>query len=148
MENKELKERFIDERTGIEYVRQGDYYIPNLVLPKQKKIHLNKYGRMRLNYLKEHKKAEYTIMFMENTIIDHLEEIQETATKRVNQIIDDLKAKSNLTEDMKNTDMLYWVGTMNAIRQQAEEIILNELIYVWKFIDLMEKFWVLWYSMN
>ena len=148
MENKELKERFINKKTGIEYVRQGDYYIPNLVLPKQKKIHLNKYGRMRLNYLKEHKKAEYTIMFMENTIIDHLEEIQETATKRVNQIIEDLKAKSNLTEDMKNTDMLYWVGTMNAIRQQAEEIILNELIYVWKFIDLMEKFWVLWYSMN
>ena len=130
MENKELKERFIDKKTGIEYVRQGDYYIPNLVLPKQKKIHLNKYGRMRLNYLKEHKKAEDTIMFMENTLIDHLEEIQEIATKRVNQIIDDLKAKSNLTEDMNNTDMLYWVGTMNAIRQQAEEIILNELIYV------------------
>ena len=130
MENKELKERFINKKTGIEYVRQGDYYIPNLVLPKQKKIHLNKYGRMRLNYLKEHKKSEYIIMFMENTLIDHLEEIQETATKRVNQIIDDLKAKSNLTEDMKNTDMLYWVGTMNTIKQQAEEIILNELIYV------------------
>ena len=130
MENKELKERFIDEKTGIEYVRQGDYYIPNLVLPKQRKIHLNKYGRMRLNYLKEYKKAEYTIMFMENTLIDHLEEIQETATKRLNLIIDDLKAKSGLTEDMKNTDMLYWVGTMNAIKQQAEEIILKELIYV------------------
>lgn len=148
MENKELKERFIDEKTGIEYVRQGDYYIPNLVLPKQKKIHLNKYGRMRLNYLKEYKKAEYTIMFMENTLIDHLEEIQESATKRVNQIIDDLKAKSNLTEDMKNTDMLYWLETMNAIKQQAEEIILNELIYVWKFIDLMKKIWILWYSMS
>ena len=126
MENKELQESFIDKK----YVRQGDYYIPNLVLPKQKKIHLNKYGRMRLNYLKEHKKAEYTIMFMENTLIDYLEEIQETSTKRVNQIIEDLKAKSNLTEDMKNTDMLYWVGTMSAIKQQAEEIILNELIYV------------------
>ena len=130
MENKELKERFIDERTGIEYVRQGDYYIPNLVLPKQKKIHLNKYGRMRLNYLKEHKKAEYTIMFMENTLINHLEEIQETATKRVDEIINKLKAQSNLTEDMKNTDMLYWVGTMNAIKNQAEEIVFNELIYV------------------
>ncbi len=130
MENKELKERFIDERTGIEYLRQGDYYIPNLVLSKQKKIHLNKYGRMRLNYLKEYKKAEYIIMFMQNTLIDHLEEIQETATKRVNQIIDDLKAKSNLIENMKNTDMLYWVRTMNAIKKQAEEIILNELIYV------------------
>ena len=67
---------------------------------------------------------------MENTLIDHLEEIQESAIKRVNQIIDDLKAKSNLTEDMKNTDMLYWVRTMNVIKQQAEEIILKELIYV------------------
>ena len=130
MENKELKERFIDEKTGIEYVRQEDYYIPNLALLKQRKIHLNKYGRMRLNYLKEHKKAEYTIMFMENTLIDHLEEIQETAIKRVNKIISDLKSKSDLTEDMKNTDMLYWVGTMNVIKQQAEEIILKELIYV------------------
>ena len=97
MENKELKERFIDEKTGIEYVRQGDYYISNLKLSKQRKIHLNKYGRMRLNYIKEHKKAEYTIMFMENTLIDHLEEIQETATKRVNIIIEDLKTKSELT---------------------------------------------------
>lgn len=88
---------------------------------------------MRLNYLKEHKKAEYTIMFMENTLINHLEKIHETANKIVNQIIEDLKAKSNLTEDMKNTDMLYWVGTMNAIKQQAEEIILNELINVWNF---------------
>ncbi len=129
MDNKELKERFIDEKTGIEYVRQGDYYIPNLVLSKQKKIHLNKYGRMRLNYLKEHKKAEYTIMFMENTLIDHLEEIQKIATKKVNQIIEDLKAKSNLTEDMKNTDMLYWGGTMNSIKNQAEEIVLKEIIY-------------------
>ena len=76
-------------------------------------------------------------MSMENTLIDHLEEIQETATKIVNQIIEDLKAKSNLTEDMKNTDMLYLVGNMNAIKQQAEENILNELIYLWKFIDLM-----------
>ena len=130
MENKELKERFIDEKTGIEYLKQGDYYIPNLILSKQRKIHLNKYGRMRLNYLKEHKKAEYTIMFMENTLIDHLEEIQETATKRVNQIIEDLKAKSNLTEDVKNTDMLYWVGTMNSIKNQAEEFVLKELIYI------------------
>ena len=85
---------------------------------------------MRLNYLKEHKKAEYSIMLMDGTLNSHLKEIQETATERVEQIIKQLKVKSNLTEDMKNTDMLYWVGTMNAIKQQAEEIILNELIYV------------------
>ena len=129
MENKELKEIFIDEKTGIEYI-VGDYYIPNLVLLKQKKIHLNKYGRMRLKYLKEYKKAEYTSLFIENKLMEHLEEIQETATKRIDLIIDDLKAKSNITEDMKNTDMLYWIGTMNTIKQQAEEIILNELIFI------------------
>ena len=128
--NNDLPKTKIDKKTGIEYHLEGDYYIPNLTMPKQEKITLNKYGRMRLNYLKEHKKAEYTIMFIENTLIDHLEEIQETATKRLDLIIEDLKAKSNLTEDMKNTDMLYWVGTMNAIKQQAEEIIFKELIYV------------------
>ena len=108
MENKELKERFIDEKTGIEYVRQGDYYIPNLVLPKQKKIHLNKYGRMRLNYLKEHKKAEYTIMFIEGTLNKHLKEIQETAQTRVDTIVSQLKEKNNLQENLKDTDPLYW----------------------------------------
>ena len=130
MNSKELKERFIDEKTGIEYVRQGDYYVPNLVLKQEEKIILNKYGRLRLNYLKEHKKAEYTILFMNGELNKHLKEIQEIATKRVNQIIDELKAKSDLTEEMKNSDPLYWVGTMNSIKQQAEEIVLNELIYI------------------
>ena len=84
---------------------------------------------MRLKYLKENKKAEYSIMLMDGTLTKHLKEIQETTQKRVNQIINQLKEKSNLTEDMKNTDMLYWVGTMNAIKQQAEEIVYNEIIY-------------------
>ena len=128
--NKELPKTKIDERTGIEYHLEGDYYIPNLVMPKQEKLILNKYGRMRLNYLKEHKKAEYTIMLMNGTLNAHLKEIQETADNRVQKIISELKEKSNLTEDMKNTDMLYWVGTMNSIKAQAEEIVFSELIYV------------------
>lgn len=128
--NSELPKTKIDERTGIEYHLEGDYYIPNLTIPKQEKIILNKYGRMRLNYLKEHKKVEYSIMLMDGILNSHLKEIQETATERVEQIIKQLKVKSNLTEDMKNTDMLYWVGTMNTIKNQAEEIICNELFYI------------------
>ena len=119
--NNELPKTKIDERTGIEYHLEGDYYIPNLVIPKQEKITLNKYSRMRLNYLKENKKAEYSIMLMDGTLNNHLREIQETANTRVEQIIKQLKEKSNLTEEMKNTDMLYWGGTMNAIKNQAEE---------------------------
>ena len=130
MENVELKDRFIDEKTGIEYIRNGDYYLPNLVLAEQKKIQLNKYGRLRLDYLKNHKKAEYAILFMDNKLTDHLEEVQEIAAKRVEEIIKSLKEQSNLTEEMKNTDQLYWVGMMNNFKNQAEEIVLKELIYV------------------
>ena len=128
--NNELPKTKIDERTGIEYHLEGDYYIPNLVLPKQENVTLNKYGRIRLKYLKENKKAEYSIMLMDGTLNKHLKEIQETAQKRINQIINQLKEKSDLNEEMKNTDILYWVGIMNAIKNQAEEIVLNELIYV------------------
>ena len=128
MENELLKTK-IDERTGIEYHLEEDYYIPNLSMPKQAKIILNKYGIMRLRYLKENKKADYTIMLMDGTLNAHLKEIQETADSRVQHIIGELKAKSDLTEDMKNTNVLYWVSTMNSIKAQAEEIVFSELIY-------------------
>ena len=125
----ELPKIKIDERTGIEYHLEGDYYIPNLVMPKQEKIILNKYGRMRLNYLKKHTKADYTIMIINGTLNTHLKEIQEAAQTRVEQIIGQLKGKIDLTEDIKNTDVLYWIGTMNEFKNQAEEIVFNELIY-------------------
>lgn len=128
--NNELPKTKIDEKTGIEYHLEGDYYIPNLIPPKQEKITLNKYGCMRLNYLKEHKKAEYTIMLINGTLNAHLQELQKTEDNRVQRIINELKAKSDLIEDMKNTDMIYWVGTMNLIKAQAEEIVFSELIYV------------------
>lgn len=127
--NNKLAKTKMDERTGIEYTLVGDYYIPNLTITKQEKIILNKYGRMRLNYLKEHKKAEYSIMLVDGTLNKHLKEIQEAAQARVEQIINQLKEKSNLTEDMKNTDMLYWVGMMNNFKNEAEEIVFKEIIY-------------------
>ncbi len=130
MENKELKENKIDNKYGIEYTKVGDYYMPNLVLEKEEKTILNKYGRLRLKFLRENKKAEYTIMFMNGTLNKHLKEIQETTQTRVNIIIVQLKQQNNLTEEMKNTDQLYWVSIMNSFKNIAEEIVLNELIYV------------------
>ena len=130
MKNKELKESYIDETTGIEYKLVGDYYMPNLVLKSEEKIILNKYGRARLKFLKENKKAEYTIMFIEGSLNKHLEEIQEIALKRIELIVEQLKKQNNLTEEMKNTDQLYWVGMMNNFRNKAEEIVYKELIYV------------------
>ena len=130
MENKDLKKEITDEKTGISYTLVGDYYLPNLKLEPEEKIQLNKYGLLRLDYLKKYKRAELSIMFMDMTLNKHLKEVQELAQERVNELVEQLKAKSGLTEDMKNTDMLYWVGTMNAIKNQAEEIVLKELIYV------------------
>ena len=130
MENKELEKEITDEKTGISYTLVGDYYLPNLKLEQEEKVQLNKYGLLRLDYLKKHKKAELSIMFMDMTLNKHLKEVQELAQTRVTELVEQLKAKSGLTEDMKNTDMLYWVGTMNAIKNQAEEIVLKELIYV------------------
>lgn len=126
MENKEIKEN----KYGIEYTKVGDYYMPNLVLEKEEKIILNKYGKLRLKFLKENKKAEYTIMFMNGTLNKHLKEVQETADNKINLIIEKLKQQNNLTEEMKNTDQLYWVSMMNNFKDTAEEIILKELIYV------------------
>ena len=130
MENNEVEKEITDEKTGISYTLVGDYYLPNLKLEQEEKVQLNKYGLLRLGYLKEHKKVDFSIMFMNRTLNKHLKEVQELSQTRVDELVEQLKAKSGLTEDMKNTDMLYWVGTMNAIKNQAEEIVLKELIYV------------------
>lgn len=125
MKNKELKEN----KYGIEYTKIGEYYMPNLVLEKEK-INLNKYGRARLNFLKQNRKAEYTIMLVKGTLNNHLKEIQELAQEKIDIIIEQLKQKNNLTEEMKNTNQLYWVGMMNSFKNTAEEIMYKELIYV------------------
>lgn len=130
MKNEELKKEFTDKNTGISYTLVRDFYLPNLYLEPEEEITLNKYGLLRLDYLKKHKQADYILLFMNKELNKHLKEVQETAQIRVNNIIEDLKSKSDLTENMKNTDMLYWIGTMNAIKNQAEEIVLKELIYV------------------
>ena len=127
----ELKNEYVDERTGITYTKQGDYYFPNLVLSQNlKNFEIGRFGRMRLKFLKENKKAEYTIMFVNGTLNKHLKEIQQTAQERIDIIIEQLKQQNNLTEEMKNTDQLYWVSMMNNFKSTAEEMILNELIYV------------------
>ena len=121
-----------ERKNKIEYRNEGDYYIPNLIVPKEEYADycIGKYGRLRLNYLKEHKKAEYTIMVMNGTLRKHIVQIDMEAKDRVENIVNGLKSQSNLTEEMKNTNQLYWVGMMNNFKNQAEEIVLKELIYV------------------
>ena len=85
---------------------------------------------MRARYLKENKKAEYTIMLIENTLQDHLIEIDKVANERYDLLMKQFAENENITEDLKATNQMEWVGKMNAIKNAVEEIILKELIYV------------------
>ena len=114
----------------IDYRKCGDYYIPNLVISNNKNFKLGKYGKMRLNYLKTQKKAEYTILLMDDKLSEHLQEIDETATARYNLLMKQFAERENITEELKSRNQLDWVGKMNSIKNRVEEIIFNELIYV------------------
>lgn len=115
----------------IEYTKQGDYYIPNLVAPaNMKNFRIGKYGKLRLNYLKQHKKAEYTILLMDNELQNHLIEIDNTANARFELLMKQFAEKGNITEELKATNQMEWVRKMNNIKHCAEEIIFKELIYV------------------
>lgn len=126
------KNEIYDKKSGLTYTKIGNYYIPKLKLPKEKypNYKIGKYGILRLNYIKEHKKGFYTELMIKGTLTNHLAETEKIAQERFNTIIKQLKTNSNLTEEMKNTDQLKWVGMMNNFKEQANEIILKELIYI------------------
>ena len=85
---------------------------------------------MRLNYLKTQKKAEYTILLMNDKLNEHLQEIDETAMSRYNLLMKQFAEQENITEELKANNQLEWVGKMNSIKNSIEEIIFNELILV------------------
>ena len=113
----------------IPYKQEGDYLIPDLTLPSQSEKPLGKYGRMRLNYLKEHHKGLYTVMLLNGTLMDHLQEIDESAYRRLEQMMPEMMEKARITEELKANDPKEWIKQMNSIKVQIEEIIQNELVY-------------------
>ncbi|MBP3832095.1 MAG: TnpV protein [Clostridia bacterium] len=130
MENEKLKESYIDERTGIEYNLVNGYYIPNIVMPKPRRAgNVGKYGRMRARYLKEHKKAEYSIMLIENELTSHLLDIDDICRERVDLLIKQIAERENVNEELKAKNQLEWVKAMNNIKNRVEEIVTNEIIY-------------------
>ena len=114
----------------ITYHKEGDYLIPDLYLPKQPEGHIGKYGHLRLEYLKNFKKGLYTELLINGTLKQHLIEIDESATDNVNELIKQLAEAENVDENLKEHHQMEWVQAMNNIRNRAEEIIFNEIIYV------------------
>lgn len=114
----------------ITYHKEGDYLIPDLYFPKQPEGHIGKYGRLRLNYIKENKRGLYAELMINGTVSKHLAEIEKTATSRIALIVKQLAEAENVNEDLKSHDQLAWVQAMNNIKNRAEEIVYNEIIYV------------------
>ena len=117
------------EEMGGTYRQEGDYLIPNLALPNDDNYEIGKYGRMRLSYLKEHRKILYTNYVMEGTLFKHLSEIDQACNERMEIIVPAMAKQEGVTEALKTADQMEWVRRMNNIRNRAEEIILHELVY-------------------
>ena len=122
-----MKERFIEN--GIEYVRNGDYYIPNLTVPDDKTYNIGKYGRLHSIFIKENRPAFYSMKMLNGTWLAYLEEIDTTAKEMVNNLIKDMAVKQGFTEELKAKDQMAWVGAMNNIRHSAEEFVLKDFVY-------------------
>ncbi|MBR0427102.1 MAG: TnpV protein [Clostridia bacterium] len=114
------------------YTKKGDYYIPNLTLAKNKysDYKLSKYGRMRARYLKEYKKAEYTILLIDGKLDEHLYNTDIECKKRYDLLMKKFAEKENITEELKANNQMEWVQKMNNIKNSVEEIIFKELIFV------------------
>ncbi|MBQ7299814.1 MAG: TnpV protein [Clostridia bacterium] len=111
------------------FTKNGDYLIPNLSLSETSEKPLGKYGRMRKNYLKEHRPVLWNSLLLSESLYPHLREIDETATSRLERMMPELMKAAGVTEELKATDPMQWVGLMNNCKAQAEEIILAELVF-------------------
>ncbi len=114
---------------GIHYTLYGDYYFPDLELPDSPRQTIGRYGQMRKAYLEKHRPGLYERLLLSGRLYEHLAEIDACCSDRLNRMIRQMADAEGINEDIKARNQLAWVGRMNSIRQQAEEIILNELIY-------------------
>lgn len=117
----------------IEYVKCGDYQIPALTLGNEdanQRHFIGKYGMLRETYLCNYRRGFYTSMLMTGRLEDHLAEVSEQASKRVNGMIEEMMKREGITEALKATDQMRWVQLINSFQAAAEEVVLREMIYV------------------
>jgi hypothetical protein len=114
---------------NLTYRREGDYNLPNLLPPQETEVHLGKYALMRRRFLKENRRVTYANLLTSGKLNSHLMEIEQTALTRLEQMVPQMAKAEGVTEELKATDQMKWVGLMNNIRHSAEEAILSELIY-------------------
>ncbi len=116
--------------TEITYTKQGDYYLPNLTLPKQEPREIGIWGQRRRRYLREHHKILYYNLLTKCKLIDHLADINEEAQKLYDSLVKQFAEQECVTEQIKGDNQMLWVARMSNIRNKAIEIVYHKLIYV------------------
>ena len=114
---------------GIHYTLHGDYYFPDLEFPEVSRQTIGHYGRMRKNYLEEHRPILYEQLILSGKLYGHLAEIDACCSDRMNRMIYQMADAEGINEELKARDQMDWVSRMNSIRSRAEEIVLQEIIY-------------------
>ena len=125
----EMKKHIYDESNGLWYELIGDYYIPVLALSSEEQRPIGKWGRMHRDYIKEHRPLLFNDLVLSGQLWTYLADLNEQAQERLSLIIEQMKASEGVTEELKASNQMAWVGAMNSIRNRAEEIILREMIY-------------------
>ena len=118
------------ETLGGTYCEENGHLIPNVTLPEQTDYQIGKYGRMHLDYIKQHRRGRYTTLLTEGKLNTRLHEIDLEATEMLDTIIPRLATERGIDENLKARDMLRWVAEMNNIKANAEEIVLREVVLV------------------
>ena len=118
------------ETLGGTYHEENEHLIPNVALPEQTDYQIGKYGRMHLDYIKQHRRGRYTTLLTEGKLNARLHEIDLEANEMLETIIPRLAIERRIDEDLKARDMLRWVAEMNNIKTSTEEIVLREVVYV------------------
>ena len=115
---------------NISYTKSGDYLLPYLILENKKQYNIGKYGLLRLNYIKKEKLGLYFDLLVNDKLNEYLHNIDTTVKEKVQKLIKELAEKENITEELKSSNQMLWIGKMNNIKDIAEETILKEYIYV------------------
>ena len=122
-----MKDRMI--QNGIEYERRGEQYYPLLDLGEQTTYEIGKYGKLHLEFMKQHRRGTYTTLLTENRLNEHLHGIDEQAHEQLDLHITQMSNQLGVSEEFKASNPMRWVQMMNSIKASAEEIVLKEVVY-------------------
>ena len=118
-----------NEKNGLWYALQGDYYLPCLKLPEEETAHIGIWGQRHRRYLKSHRRALYTSLLTSGKLNDYLADLNEQAEAMFSRLVKQLSEKEGVTEGLKAENQMLWVQKMNNVHSAAMEIVSSELIY-------------------